>query len=1313
MTYSVVSAGSGYADGVYYSVPLFGGSGSGATATITVVGGVVTAFAIGQPGVGYRIGDILDLTLATNPGLVQGSGFRYQISSIGYTNDTRTWLPYQSMPERAVTGMAVFDALDPNGVYQTYANILGSLAVRTQYDSRFLSRQASPVTAEAPQQLLGTTPAYVDPTKWLGAWDFSASPSPNIVASSPGGSWSAPSGGSISGGSLNTVPNSTSTASCTTTSYTKLSIACFVTFGVGSTTQMHISPTNGGAPRFYINAAAAFDASFSSIPGYTNPSIRDGNKHHYAWTFDLTTGILLVYVDGVLNQTRTGGTSSAINTGTPTITENTGSDNYTVDNVVMSFEIWSSAAVAVLASGVMPTSAGTLGNPGSVYGYDVSTLKKIGEEYGYSVNALDSVSFIRAGLLNTVPSTKHKGTSLGVSDRLKTMNYKGYATEVWGVSGAARVILSPSAGASNNALPLLQFPLYSSTPGIRVSNWSNNYPASYSGGVITYNNIAVVEVSGGRDAFNRPNGIPSTNDYFEVFDGATHWRFVYMPYVLSSPVITLGGTYSVASGAYTNVALNTVTGNGSGALATVILSSSSVSSVTITTVGSNYHVNDILSIPAITGVTVTTPATLQLTAASAYDTSKSGLCEYAYTSAYGFLPGYNVNGYPSLTSAPAVGSTIYNDAASVYAYGVTASGYLDVRGMSNPRITDQFGNPLYLPAGAVGYAQGAGCSIGFVVGADGSLVTIKSLYNSRPYSVTTGSVPSFGCGIVGSLYNTTAQYMSGATPVSGTFTNVPLTANFTSVGQGALATVTLVGGYVTSIVVTTLGYGYLPTNILYVTASAFGLGFTGPTGYTGASVTIVHSSVYYLTTTITSPSANPLIAAPATANTASPKAVAVPVWIDTSVNAIYQNAFNLYSTINSWNTANTGGSNYVTSAPILLTTVAQEAGYQPPTSTYGYQTINNRSVLAPPLPALTKSIAPTGLLILNGGGGYTYTDPTTGYSYNTYRQYGPMNGGHGDGLYAYITVTGGVVTSVVPDPLFPGYEYVTGDILVPGAGVSFDMLGTVVTDPTAITVGNGFSCIVRGQRSLETVGTITPGTGYSSAANGQTYELISANGSGALAKFAISGGAVTGITLTSARGQNYQYGDVITAPSLPGGSGFSCPVSTLISGLNEEASAAIAKTPSNGSSSNSWYCKAAAANYVEVPQSYDYNLPGVFLPMSQVVVHVNHADGSYMDFTNPDGTGAYTLVGGPGTNGNAPWNRINRELVTDVLPACISIKYFATDFNLGKNSNALTSASLNSVPEVFTTTETTDFHQATSGTDNVAYSYGQALGLWA
>src|ERR1700760_1428111 len=52
-----ITGGSLYTNGTYGGVPLTGGSGTGATANITVSGGVVTAVAVLNPGVNYLVGD--------------------------------------------------------------------------------------------------------------------------------------------------------------------------------------------------------------------------------------------------------------------------------------------------------------------------------------------------------------------------------------------------------------------------------------------------------------------------------------------------------------------------------------------------------------------------------------------------------------------------------------------------------------------------------------------------------------------------------------------------------------------------------------------------------------------------------------------------------------------------------------------------------------------------------------------------------------------------------------------------------------------------------------------------------------------------------------------------------------------------------------------------------------------------------------------------------------------------------------------------------------------------------------------------------
>ena len=79
VTGSISNSGSSYTNGTYYSVPLTGGSGALARATIIISGGIVTSVVITTPGVAYLVGDILS-ALSSNLGGT-GSGFAYTVNS--------------------------------------------------------------------------------------------------------------------------------------------------------------------------------------------------------------------------------------------------------------------------------------------------------------------------------------------------------------------------------------------------------------------------------------------------------------------------------------------------------------------------------------------------------------------------------------------------------------------------------------------------------------------------------------------------------------------------------------------------------------------------------------------------------------------------------------------------------------------------------------------------------------------------------------------------------------------------------------------------------------------------------------------------------------------------------------------------------------------------------------------------------------------------------------------------------------------------------------------------------------------------------
>ena len=75
--YTITNAGTGYTNGTYTYVALTGGTGSGATANITVAGGIVTSFSIAARGTGYTVGDVLRISLVT-----AGTAFRITLTYV-------------------------------------------------------------------------------------------------------------------------------------------------------------------------------------------------------------------------------------------------------------------------------------------------------------------------------------------------------------------------------------------------------------------------------------------------------------------------------------------------------------------------------------------------------------------------------------------------------------------------------------------------------------------------------------------------------------------------------------------------------------------------------------------------------------------------------------------------------------------------------------------------------------------------------------------------------------------------------------------------------------------------------------------------------------------------------------------------------------------------------------------------------------------------------------------------------------------------------------------------------------------------------
>lgn len=90
-TGSITTGGTLYTDGVYNTVALTGGEGTGAIADITITGGIISLVDLDSGGQGYALGDILSVAAADVGGT--GSGFTWTVDSITSNLDTELIMP--------------------------------------------------------------------------------------------------------------------------------------------------------------------------------------------------------------------------------------------------------------------------------------------------------------------------------------------------------------------------------------------------------------------------------------------------------------------------------------------------------------------------------------------------------------------------------------------------------------------------------------------------------------------------------------------------------------------------------------------------------------------------------------------------------------------------------------------------------------------------------------------------------------------------------------------------------------------------------------------------------------------------------------------------------------------------------------------------------------------------------------------------------------------------------------------------------------------------------------------------------------------
>lgn len=302
---------------------------------------------------------------------------------------------------------------------------------------------------------------------------------------------------------------------------------------------------------------------------------------------------------------------------------------------------------------------------------------------------------------------------------------------------------------------------------------------------------------------------------------------------LNNGSIVQGSTY--ANGTYTKVPLQSG-GSGSGAEATIVVSSGSVSSVTLTSGGVDYvngetlNVNNAL-IGGGTGFTIRVLSVVAATSSpnvsiymnnSAVVLGEEQIFPYGETAEAGWLPSLSLVDYGNTTTnianyvcAPVVQQRFATDAYLVPAIESIFGGEYNASGSSLSSVS------LY--ASAVGLSVGNNnTDIQNVLDLlDGVYFLVKSSGNTPDGNQAVVAGDRIAVVFDGSSYNwvvvnpngvdviqslDSGSRVGGSGYTNGTYTNIPLLS--ASTGSGAKATIVVAGGSVTNVTLTDGGIGY-------------------------------------------------------------------------------------------------------------------------------------------------------------------------------------------------------------------------------------------------------------------------------------------------------------------------------------------------------------------------------------------------------------------------------------------------------------------------------------------------------------------------
>jgi len=837
-TFGSLVPGAGYTNGVYTNIPLTGGTGSGAKATITVASNGVSAVTITTTGNGYLVGDTLSAAAASigsgvstygtiTGGVLYSDGSYLSVPMTGGTGTGAT--ANVTVSGGVVTGVVAQDRgvgyLDTDTLSAALANIGGLTGVIGTYSQISGGSLYEPGTYTGVTFVGGSGTGAVGDVEVLDAGVRTVK---NIVGGSAYTNGSFPNvslTGGVGTGAKATVTVSGGNVVSVTVSYGGNNYAVndvlscsAASIGSGVLTFGGITGGSGYANGIYSNVTLTGGTGTGARATIT---VSGGLVIAVALTYG---GVGYTAADSLTTaNTNLGGTGAGFNVAVATVASSTG------------FQ----CAVAALSTGAV--GAVTLTSDG--FGYAANDILSASiEDIGGVSGVINSTGGIDPGNYYTNSTTAFVTASISGTVLTVTAVSSGtlvVGQTVFGTTVADNtVITSFGTGSGGVGTYNINNSQTVSSTSISAIGVFRDTPLTGGSGAGATGNIIVSSGRVSAVSLVEPGvGYAVGDSLSATLAGSTNG-------IATTSAITGGSNYT--NGTYTNVSLTG--GTGTGAKATVVVASNAVSTVTLTSAGSGYTVADSMSAAAATlGNGINTLTTGSLVGGTNYGTGTYSNVPLTGGTGSGATANITVG----------VGGDVTVVTMTARGVGYTAADSMSAAATNLGGCTNGIGTLGAITAGS-NYTDGTFTSVPLTGGAGtGALATIVVASNA----VTSVTVTSKGNGyavanslscsaaILGSGIQTLGTITGGSGYTNGTYTAVNLIGGS---GSSAQATIVVAGGVVTTVTITGRGRGFVVGNIMSANSTSIGgtgSGFVVPvsaifasTGFAVPVATVVTSS---------------------------------------------------------------------------------------------------------------------------------------------------------------------------------------------------------------------------------------------------------------------------------------------------------------------------------------------------------------------------------------------------------------------------------------------------------------------------------------